>query len=202
MAISEIGLLRLRPTKSLDDPKLLIELRAIQKGLHEFTGYPFFFLQQKHDPQFIYLLGEWESLDQHYKGLHGSSDFKERVGVMMEYFEFQWMAHYDFDMKDVNIHSSSIQVARFCVDRENRDNFDSKAQDTVAAIVRSSVQGKVTHGWKLDEKRDKDEFVVLLSWENEQASEDFSRCKESKAHMALGEFAELDVQEIHLLRGL
>lgn len=202
MPVSEIGLLRLRPTKSVDDPELLTKLKAIQQGLQDFTGYPFYFLQQKNDPHLIYLLGEWESLDQHYKGLHGSSEFKERVGVMMEYFEFQWMAHYGFDMKDVDIHSYSIQVIRFCVDKENREDFDSKVQGTVAAIGGASAQRKVTHGWKLDEKTDKDEFVVLLSWENEQASEGFARCKESKALMALGEFAELDMQEIHLLKGL
>ena len=118
----------------------------------------------------------------------------------MEYFEFQWMAHYGFNVKNVDIHSCSIQVIRFCIDKENREGFDSRVQGTVAAIEGSSAPRKATHGWKLDEKRDKDEFVGLLSWENEQASEDFARCKDSKGVMALGEVAELDVQEIHLLK--
>lgn len=163
MPISEIGLVRLRPTTSVDDPELLTKLKTIQKGLHELTGCPFYFLQQKNDPHLMYLLGEWESLDQHYKDLHGSSEFKERVVVMMEYFEFQWMAHYGFDMIDVDVHSSSIQVVRFCVDKENQENFNSKAQDAIAAINDRLSRGKMTHGWKLDEKRDEDEFIVLLS---------------------------------------
>ena len=81
MPASEIGLLRLGRTKSVDDPELRAKLGEIQKGLEQSTGYPFYFLQQRDDPRLIYLLGEWKSLDQHYNGLHGSPEFRELARI-------------------------------------------------------------------------------------------------------------------------
>jgi hypothetical protein len=74
MTISEIGLLKLKSSASLDDAELRVKLTHGKTRLEGFTSHPFYYMQQVEDQSCIYRLGQWESLARHYKELHSSTD--------------------------------------------------------------------------------------------------------------------------------
>ncbi|KAF2099583.1 hypothetical protein NA57DRAFT_75084 [Rhizodiscina lignyota] len=173
MPVSEIGLLKLKPTASLDDPKLRAMLTQIKNRLQDFTSFPFYYLQQVEDPSFIYLLGQWESLAQHYKDLHSSTEWREMVPTMQKYFEFQWMAHFDFVLDDLRVEAPLVQVGRFLVKEGKRGEVERRFERSQRSIGQAVTDGKVVSGWKVDEGRKKEEFVLLSPWKEVPQKEVF-----------------------------
>ncbi|KAK2601805.1 hypothetical protein QQS21_004689 [Conoideocrella luteorostrata] len=203
MPISEIGLLKLKSSKSVDDADLRARMNEITVGLQAFTGYPFYFLQQVKDPSFIYLLGEWESLDQHYKGLHGLPDFKQLVLTMSQFFEFQWMAHYDFKMDEADLNAELLEVARFTMDQSRRAEFATKAGLVVQKLDDHLGKNKTVTGWKVDQQREKEEFVVLVPWKDAQQRIEVGETEAGVEYGKLNDFSEeVEIQHIRLLKDL
>ncbi|OAQ98991.1 hypothetical protein LLEC1_04384 [Akanthomyces lecanii] len=172
MTISEIGLLRLKPTASLEDPDIQKRLKDIKSHLSSFTGHRFSYFRQIEDPSLLYLLGQWESLESHYKGMHGSDEWKKGVMEMSSYFEFQWMAHYDFhldslkppsgddDDDDDDSGAGVLEVHRFLMKTDSRANFDKHAQDVSKQAT--GEERNAVGGWKVDSSKDNEEYAVVL----------------------------------------
>ena len=66
MVVTELALLRLLPNISLADQTLLRNLAHAKKALESYTHQPFHFIPQIADPTFIYIIGSWDSPEQHW----------------------------------------------------------------------------------------------------------------------------------------
>lgn len=165
MTFSEISLLKLKSPFSLDDEDLCTRLTSIKAALADITGHPFYYLQSIHDSSSIYLLGEWQSLEQHYKGVQGRPDFKENLKDMMKFFDFQWMAHYDFTMDDLHIVSTDaacLEVALFSVDKSKRESAAAATKSSINAVQAMLSPGEaVVGGWR-HEDGDQDQFAIEI----------------------------------------
>ncbi|KAJ6790384.1 hypothetical protein PWT90_04222 [Aphanocladium album] len=126
MTISEIGLLRLKSTASLEDLNIQKRLDEIKSYLEDFTGHEFYYFRQAEDLSLLYLLGQWESLESHYKGMHSADQWKNIVMELSNYFEFQWMAHYDFLLEGLRLDDGILEVHRFFMKTPSRDEFDKE----------------------------------------------------------------------------
>lgn len=199
MTISELGLLRLKPTASLEDPDIQTRLKDIKSYLRSFTGHEFFYFRQLDDPSLLYLLGQWESLESHYTGMHGSDEWKKGVMEMSNYFEFQWMAHYDFllDSLKPSIDDNGdndagvLEVHRFLMKTGSRAEFDKHAE----AISKETTgeNSNAVFGWKVDSKENNEEYAVVLVVEDAQ-----KRSAQSERYDGLAQFA--DSANRHLIR--
>ncbi|KAF2671022.1 hypothetical protein BT63DRAFT_423279 [Microthyrium microscopicum] len=190
MAISEIGLLKLKSTASLDDPELREKLSQIKSNLEKFTGHDFHYLQQIEDPNYIYMLGQWQSLEQHYKELHSSTDWQEMVPIMQKHFDFQWMAHYDFALDNINVDTPVLGLARYVMSEGDRKN----AEDSLDK-ARSSLKDSVG-GWKVDGGRKSEEAVLLAP--NEKLQE-----QQSIKDLKIGDATEqADIKHMRLIKNI
>ncbi|KAJ3493760.1 hypothetical protein NLG97_g4524 [Lecanicillium saksenae] len=183
MTISEIGLLRLRPTASLEDPNIQKRLSEIKSYLNKFTGHTFHYFRQIEDPSLLYLLGQWESLESHYQGMHGSDEWKKSVMEMSNYFEFQWMAHYDFLLDGLRLEDSILQVQRFLMKTPARDEFTNQLKAIPVTSGENAL--KLRGGWKLDKKEDEEEYAVIMEMVDGQKTS-----PSSERYQSLGQFAE------------
>lgn len=197
MTISEIGLLRLKPTASLEDPDIQRRLKDIKSHLSSFTGHQFSYFRQLEDPSLLYLLGQWESLESHYKGMHGSAEWKKGVMEMSNYFDFQWMAHYDFQLDsleppaDDDDDAGVLEVHRFLMKTGSRAEFDKHAKAISAEST--GEKGNALGGWKADSKEGSEEYAVVLVVEDVQ-----KRSTLSERYDGLEQFA--DSANRHLIR--
>ncbi|ATY64912.1 hypothetical protein A9K55_005277 [Cordyceps militaris] len=192
MPISEIGLLRLKPTASLSDPDLQKRLTDVQSHLSAFTGHPFHYFRQVEDPSLLYLLGQWASLESHYQGMHGSDEWKKGVAEMGSCFSFQWMAHYDFLLDRLRPGAVVLEAHRFIMKTEARDPFDEQRAKATAGEA-GGAEGYVVGGWKVDAKEGEEEYTVVLAVENAD-----ERSPLSERYDHLEQFA--DRADRHLIR--
>ncbi|TQV98465.1 hypothetical protein IF1G_02545 [Cordyceps javanica] len=184
MTISEIGLLRLKPSASLEDPQIRKRLADIRAHLSSFTGHQFSYFSQVKEPCLLFLLGQWESLESHYKGMHGSDEWKQGVMEMSSYFDFQWMAHYDFRLDGLKPADASVlEVHRFLMKTRSRETFE--AQLGAISGGAAGEDGQVVSGWKVDAKEDNEEYAVVLVVDGAQ-----QRSALSERYDGLAQFAE------------
>lgn len=186
MTVSEIGLLRLKPTASLEDPDLQKRLADIKSHLSDFTRYEFCYFREAEDPSLLYLLGEWESLESHYEGMHGSPEWKKGVIEMINYFEFQWMAHYSFKLDELKPDGGGgvLEVHRFLMKTSARAEFE-KRLEAAPKDASDNKQKTLVGGWKVDAKGDEEEYAVVSVMEGDE-----QRSAASEWYDGLYQFAE------------
>lgn len=96
MAVTELALLRLKaPEPSAVTRK---DLRAAQQGQSEYSGHPVKFLRSVEDQSDFFLIGGWESVDQH-RGEWIISEMNQRLlGKLKDAVDVKWMFHLDIDV--------------------------------------------------------------------------------------------------------
>jgi hypothetical protein len=63
--ITEIACIRVLPPYKPDDREVRMKFLNAKKVMEKFTKRDFYFLQQIENPDIVYIIGEWESLEQH-----------------------------------------------------------------------------------------------------------------------------------------
>lgn len=117
--------------------------------------------------------------------------------VMSNYFEFQWMAHYDFLIENLSLDIGEpiLEVMRFSMGEDEKGDFADKVTGVLSGFDASHAM--VLNGWKVDANREKEEFVVLVLWKNLRAREEFANVKGYDLSGKLKEYAEfVDAQFI------
>ena len=94
MAVTELALLRLTGDGVLTED-IRAELRKAKEAMESYTGRTFYYLQQIEDPACIYVLGEWESLRDHYEGFIPSHVNQERLKALDGKLEVLKLVHLD-----------------------------------------------------------------------------------------------------------
>lgn len=164
MPFSEIGLLKINPPFSLDDGDLRKRLSALKATLADITGHPFYHLQSIHDPSIVYLLGEWQSLEQHYT-VPGRQEFKDHLPDMTKFFALQWMAHYDFTMDDLHLPATDadhLEMVLFDVDKTKHESAAEAGKALIEEIQVTLEPGEaVVGGWR-HEVKDDDQLAIEI----------------------------------------
>lgn len=217
MVVSEIGLLRLKDASMLADPSLHSSLSEIRGWLEDFTGHVFHYLNGVEDSREIYLFGEWDSLEQHYRDMHGNEKWKQTVVDMSKrFFEFQWMCHYDFAMGNVRLDGEGevvMSIGRHFVEGGKRGDVQMFFEGNRRYLDEYVTEGKAVGGWrvdkgnsakgsKLDEQKDREEFVLLVPWKDVQQHHGFAETEGFKEYSKLKDLiVELDLKHAKLLKG-
>ena len=96
MAITELALLRLKaPEPSAVTKK---DLQAAQKGQSEYSDHLVQFLRSIEDQSDFFLIGGWESVDQH-RGEWIISEMNQRLlGKLKDAVDVKWMFHLDSEV--------------------------------------------------------------------------------------------------------
>lgn len=117
--------------------------------------------------------------------------------VMSNYFEFQWMAHYDFLIENLSlgIGEPILEAIRFSMGEDEKTDFADKVTGVLSGF--DATDAKVLNGWKVDANREMEEFVVIVAWRNLRAREEFVDGKGHDLSGKLKEYAEfVDAQFI------
>lgn len=139
MTVTEIGLLKLKPMVTIDGvPELQVRMTEITKGLQEFTGHNFHFLQQVEDPSFVYLLGEWESIAQHNEVFHATKVFQNALPIMSNFIDFQWQCHFDFLLADVQLDAPVLWLEMHVVKNGKRERTLRNASERTGNFLMHS----------------------------------------------------------------
>lgn len=215
MVVSEIGLLKLKEASMINDSELRSSLSEIKTWLKEFTGRPFHYLNGVEDSCEIYLVGEWQSLEQHYQDMHNNEKWKKTVIEMSQkYFDFQWMCHYDFSMSDVQLGAPVLSIGRHFVSKEKRTDFIQFFAKHKRYLDEYVTEGTVVGGWRVDEgnstkgssldqHKELDEFVLLAPWQDVQQHKSFTESDGFKEYAKIKDLIiDADIKHAHLLKDI
>jgi len=122
--VTEIALLRLKSTLPSATFKALL-LEGI-KAQATFSSYPVRLFTQVEDPSLIYLIGGWDSAQQHYEDWIPSATNQGIMGQLSSEMELVWMFHVEGDAAqqgEVLSEAPVVAVGRYCMAAEKKGGF-------------------------------------------------------------------------------
>lgn len=174
MSITEIALLHLAPGVSIDDVTLRSRLAHAKVVMQDYTGRTFYYLQQVEDPSYIYIIGEWESSDQHMNDFIPSLDNQTVLKSLEGLLSVDWLLHIDVPHANLPLPAAGMDerkasiygIVRHFIQNDKRDQFQQTFDAEKHHLQEFVTNGTIGGGWRVDREGDKDEWVLLAPWTN------------------------------------
>jgi heme-degrading monooxygenase HmoA len=172
MAVTEIALLHLVQGVTIDDAHVRSKLAHARAVMQEYTGRTFYYLHQVEDPAYIYIIGEWDSLDQHTDNFIPSADNQATLESLKGLLSVDWLLHIDAAHADLPLPPSRMNMAtasvyglvRHFVKGGQRKKFQEAYDNEKRHLQAFVTEGKIGGGWRVDRDGDKEEWVLLAPW--------------------------------------
>jgi quinol monooxygenase YgiN len=187
MTVTEVALLRLQPNITIHNTNIRSKLAHAKKVMQDYTGHTFYYFQQVQDSACIYVLGEWESLDQHWNEFIPSAENQEVLESLKGLMTVERLLHIDTTHADLPLPKTDpmrdralqddpvMAIVRYFVKDEKKadfeENYTAKKQHLQDFVAKGTIGG----GWRVDTENNKDEWVLLCSFKSVQEDEDSMR---------------------------
>lgn len=163
MPITEFSLLHFDPSViTLEELKPI--LRDAKDAMESFSNYPFhYYIQASDDVTYIYIIGAWDSLEQHYDEWIVSDVNKDVLKRLKGKVDVEWLFHlsldYTEDENDSPFGAPVISISRFFAEPGQREAIDEAiVKNPNCTLDIHSGERCVSYGWRLDLGFDKDEI--------------------------------------------
>lgn len=174
MPITEIALLHLSSDVTIDDAALRSKLAHAKTVMQNYTGRSFYYLQQVEDPTYIYIIGEWESLDQHMNDFIPSDDNQALLESLRGLLNVEWLLHIDAPHTDLPLPEANaskqkapvLAIGRHFVKDGQKEQFKQTFDEKKHHLQAFVTEGRLGGGWRIDNDKDEDEWVLLTPWES------------------------------------
>lgn len=214
MSITELALLHLTPGTTLTSPTLRTNLSHAKTVLQNYTNRTFYYLQQISDPSCIYVVGEWDSLDQHLHDFIPSADNQALLESLKDYITV------DSNLEHLGVPNAELplprseearekavrgelvwSIAHYTIKAGKREAFEVEFSEMKEKLDRFAGEGGVGGGWCVGKKEGEDDvFVTIFPWRSEGEYEQFGKPKEGRVSADTGECVEeMDTRHVRLL---
>ncbi|KAF2654357.1 hypothetical protein K491DRAFT_693887 [Lophiostoma macrostomum CBS 122681] len=176
MTITELALLRLLPPTAVDDASLRQKLANAKSVMEKYTGRKFYFFQQIEEPALLYIVGEWESLEQHMNDFIPSAENQDVLNNLKEELTVEWLIHIDAPHASLPLPTTKIiegrpvagshilSIARLFVSSGDNAKFRETFDANKHHLQYYLTEGGLGHGWRVDKEDAKEEFVLITPW--------------------------------------
>ncbi|KAF1956348.1 hypothetical protein CC80DRAFT_492592 [Byssothecium circinans] len=191
--ITEVARLRLHHGVSITDPQLRAKLRLARQMMKTYTGRSFYIMQSHHtlsapptdpdrdsqDNRVLYIIGEWDSIEQHMDEWIPSQDNQDLLKDLKEYLTVEWMFHIDTpheklplprtddDMQKALTAEVVFSLERYVIKEGQREVFDSMFKmlcPLYQGYIRKANGTRLGSGWHLEKTAGKDSFCMVTAW--------------------------------------
>jgi quinol monooxygenase YgiN len=187
MPITEIALVHLSPDVTDDDVALRSKLTHAKTVMQDYTGRRFYYLQQLENPAYLYIIGEWESLDQHLIHFIPGPSNQALLESLERDLAVEWLLHINASHTELPLPKSDNEkkkayhgdliwsIARNFVKIGERENFEQAFAINKQHLQDFVTEGTVGGGWRVDNDGDKEEeeWVLLCPWASKAQHSDF-----------------------------
>lgn len=183
MPVTEIALLRLHADLG---PLLHAILAQAKDDMQGFTDRSMYFLQQTEDPSFIYIIGEWETVDQHIDRFIPRQENQAILESLKDDVSIEWLLHADVTHEELPLPKTKderakavageivLSVARHFVKSGAKDAFQQTFEDNKHYLQDFITEGKMGGGWRVDKEEGKEEWILLCPYKNLKQHLDFA----------------------------
>ena len=178
MRITELALLHLSCGVTVDSAALRSNLSHAKTVMQNCTGHTFYYMQQLEEPALVYIVGEWDSLDQHMNEFIPSAENQAVLESLKDALTVERLEHIDVPHANLPLPKSEAQVEQarrgeliwsigcyYIKDgakHDFRDSFEANKQYLQDFVTEGTIGG----GWRIDKEDNKEEFVLLSPWKN------------------------------------
>lgn len=202
MPITELALLHLTPGTTIDDAALRSNLSHAKTVLQNYTGRTFYYMQQTEDPSCIYVIGEWDSLDQHLNDFIPSADNQALLESLKHVLTVDSnLEHLDVANADLPLPTSPalLEQARTgelvwsVVHHTIKAGEKHRFLDTFHANKRylqdsiTELDGKIGGGWCVGQGKE-NVFVLLCPWKGVDQHEEFGKTEGFQKYVKITEW--------------
>ena len=186
MPVTEVAQLTLQLSTDVSSPSLLANLAKAKSVMEKASGFEFRYYHSVEEPNVIFILGAWPSVDFHMQEFIPGQPNQEVLELLKDMVTVDWMFHLDLDQseKPLPLKRAIIAIARHFVRDGDKDGFNATFEDNkheLEAFTGGSDQ--VVGGWRLDKGFDpsitgdkgKDEFVLFTGWDTVEQHFDFAK---------------------------
>ncbi|KIX09765.1 uncharacterized protein Z518_00846 [Rhinocladiella mackenziei CBS 650.93] len=112
MAIIELAKINLKGGITASDPLLMMNTKEVKRVIEEYSKLQTLFYTQIDDPTVMFVIGAWESKDQHQHGFEGSPQQDEIYGLIKGQMEIEWMHYMDIEQSRIPINAPVLAMIK------------------------------------------------------------------------------------------
>lgn len=183
MGIIELAQIQLLNGTAADSPLLLENLRQVKKVIENFSGLPTNFVADQDDKSKLYVIGGWNTVEQHSKGFSGSDGQNEILALIKDQLTITWQYYVDIDCHEVPLEpSDTIGIILYEIKGPNRAPEEREAQqmifEKVTHLGSTGSSGDVG-GWAIGGMTEHGPlWVRIAAFKNEADAKPFPQCGE------------------------
>lgn len=179
--------MRIVPGGAAEDPKLRSNLAYAKDVMQRYTNNTFYYLQQIEDPSYIYIIGEWESFDQHMNHFIPSADNQALLERLKDQLTVEWLLHADVSHAGLPLPKTEAEMingregklvmsmGRHFVKDGQRKRFQNTFDANKASLQDYITEGTKGGGWRIDKEGDKEEWFLMCPWTSVEQHLDFAK---------------------------
>ncbi|KAG9770434.1 hypothetical protein KCU88_g6610, partial [Aureobasidium melanogenum] len=125
MAIIELAHISLKNGLTATDPALKENMKEVKKVIEDYSKLPTLFFTQIDDPSTIFVVGGWETKDQHQHGFNGSPGQEKLIHLIKDQMGIDWMHYMDVDQTQLPLHAPVLAIVKETLPKDtHRTAFD------------------------------------------------------------------------------
>jgi quinol monooxygenase YgiN len=214
MPLTELALLHLTPRTTIDNAALRSKLSHAKTVMQNYTGRTFYYMQQTEDPSCIYIIGEWDSLNQHVNHFIPSSDNQALLESLKDDLTADTrLEHLDVAHADLPLPTSAAQreqarrgeivwgIVHHNVKTGEKQQFLDSFHANKEYLQEFVTEGRIGGGWCVGNEGSEEEvFVLVIPWKSVQQHEEFGRSDGFQKYVRITEFIDgADIKHAKLL---
>ncbi|OAP58200.1 hypothetical protein AYL99_07290 [Fonsecaea erecta] len=193
MAVTELARLRLQDGTEASSASLHANLARAKNVMEEASGFEFWYYHCVEEPNVIFILGSWPSVDFHMHEFIPSPQNQELLALLKDQVTVEWMFHLDIDQRThpLPLNHDVLSIDRYIVEDDSKEQFKTTFEDNKPSLESYvGESGRLTWGWRLDKGYDpssknekpKEQFVLLIGWDSVEQHLGFANMEEFQKH--------------------
>ena len=180
MTVTELATLTLDDAYLHETSGLISKIQAIGDRMRSVSqNETFVFYRQIENPQTLYFLAEWPSVDAH----NEARATEGAKAVLTELFAIAkplTMIHVDLPLSAVPLDAPLISIGRHFVAKERKEEFDNFFTTVKSLLHEYVAPFTLAYSWRMDlsdEQKDKgeEEWVLVAGWPTMEKHRDFAK---------------------------
>lgn len=140
-------------------------LADAKKGMEDFTGNEFYIFEELENPDHVYIVGEWASLEQHMNEWIPSQKNQDLLKGLGPFIEIDFFFHLNHraGMIPPDTAAPILSCGRHVMESAKRSAFENTFVKRKGCLEAHTL-GPVSAGWRIEKEDGREEFVLFSPW--------------------------------------
>jgi heme-degrading monooxygenase HmoA len=140
-------------------------LSRAKQLMETFTGHDFYILQEIEDPNHIYIVGQWASVEHHMNTWIPSEANQGLLKDLGSLVEVDFLFHIDVSVGSIppSKEAPIFSIGKHVMDSGKRPGFEDTFNSRRSSLE-AHAQGSISGGWRIEKEPGREEFVLFVPW--------------------------------------